>query len=402
MKKGIELLLAEGRKKGFVTYGDLGKIFTKSAVWSPYLEDLLSQLEEEGIKVIEEEITKEIEVEEEIHDAVTVYLKKISNFPLLSREQERGLAKRVEVNKAKLKEIELGLNLPLRKIRHLFMARRKEDEGKKIDFGAIVGLSPSKVKEAVKRIEIIEAKIDRDKKRFVEANLRLVVKVAKHYHHPKLSFFDIIAEGNLGLIRAVEKFDYKAGHRFSTYAVWWIRHSIGRALINKGQTIRIPVYLSEIIDKCMKATQLLSNELGREPTLEEIAHKVQMPLLEVLRAVNVTKEPSSLEAQVHLEGKDKFSDVIQDRRRMTPEKNLFISTLNEKIEHLLKGDFLEEREKEIIKSRYGFDGRMPLTLEKIGESYGISRERVRQIEEKALLKLRNLEVTKELKDFLTE
>jgi len=400
MRKETELLLAKGRKKGFLTYDDLSKVFTKDAIWSPYLEDLLSQLEEEGIEIIEEEVERE--VDQGIHDSVALYLKEISNFPLLSKEEERDLAKQIEVNKAGLKKIELELNLPLRKIKNLFMARREKDKGKKIDFCIVPGLSALKVKRAVRRIEETENRIERDRKKFIGANLRLVVKVAKRYHHPRLSFLDLIAEGNLGLMKAVDKFDYKAGHRFSTYAVWWIRHSIGRALINKGQTIRIPVYLSEIIDKCMKVIQILSNELGREPTLEEIAHKARIPLLEVLQAANTTKEPISLEAQVCLEGKDKLSDTIEDRRRMTPEKNLFLSTLNEKIGSLLRGDFLGEREKEIIKLRYGFDGRKPLTLEKIGESYGISRERVRQIEEKALSKLRKLEVTKELKDFLTE
>ncbi|MBU1486702.1 sigma-70 family RNA polymerase sigma factor [bacterium] len=396
----MELLLARGRRKGFLTYEEMGRVFTKDAVWSPYLEDLLSQLEEEGIKIIEEEVERE--VDQGVHDSVTLYLKEISNFPLLSKEEERELAKQIELNKAELKRIELELNLPLRKIKSLFMARREKDKGKKIDFSIVPGISALKVKRAIRRIEETENRIERDRKKFIGANLRLVVKVARRYHHPRLSFLDIIAEGNLGLMKAVDKFDYKAGHRFSTYAVWWIRHSIGRALINKGQTIRIPVYLSEIIDKCMKVAQILSNELGREPTLEEIAHKARIPLLEVLRAANTTKEPISLEAQVCLEGKDKLSDTIEDRRRMTPEKNLFLSTLNEKIGSLLKGDFLGEREKEIIKLRYGFDGRKPLTLEKIGESYGISRERVRQIEEKALSKLRKLEVTKELKDFLTE
>lgn len=403
--KGTKLLLIEGRKKGFLTYEEIGGVFDGEAVWTPYLEDLLSKLEEEGIRVVEEEAEKEElgKVKEgKLPDFVNLYLREIFKFPILSREDERKLVKGIEINRAKLNEIELELNLPLRKIKHLFMARREKDKDKKIDFNIIPGINPEKVKENVKKIIQIEAKIEENKKIIIESNLRLVVRVAKRYHHVSLSFLDLIAEGNIGLMRAIDKFDYKQGYRFCTYAIWWIRHAINRAIVNKGQIIRLPVYISEIIDKCMKVTHILSNKLGREPSLEEIAGELNMPLMDIVRAINASRHPSSLEASVVPGNKTKFIDIIEDRRRMTPEKNVFWSSLCEKIESLLSEGSLEEREKEIIKLRYGLAGNNPLTLKEIGQMYGITRERVRQIEERTLFKLRHLQITEELRDFLAD
>ncbi len=356
-KNILRELTHEGREKGMLTYHDIEDAFEHVEISPEQIEKVYEALEKLGIEIvaeiIEEDfeeipfIDKEIEEEEEdlsipegisIDDPVRMYLKEIGKVPLLSSDDEIDLAQRME----------------------------KGDE---------------------------EAK-----KRLAEANLRLVVSIAKRYVGRGMLFLDLIQEGNLGLIKAVEKFDFRKGFKFSTYATWWIRQAITRAIADQARTIRIPVHMVETINKLIRVSRQLLQELGRDPTPEEIAKEMGMSEDKVRDIMKISQEPVSLETPIGEEEDSHLGDFIPDDDAPAPAESAAFTLLKEQLIDVL--DTLTPREEKVLRLRFGLDDGRSRTLEEVGREFNVTRERIRQIEAKALRKLRHPSRSKKLKDFL--
>jgi RNA polymerase primary sigma factor len=350
----LRALVELGRKRGFVTHDDILEQFPDVEQNLEQVDRLYSVLAEQGVEIVEDEKAAEpktkAEAEEEaeatlrapegvsIDDPVRMYLKEIGKVPLLTQAQEVALAQRME----------------------------KGDE---------------------------EAK-----RRLIEANLRLVVSIAKKYVGRGMLFLDLIQEGNLGLIRAVEKFDYRKGFKFSTYATWWIRQAITRALADQARTIRIPVHMVETINKLVRVSRQLLQELGREPNPEEIAEAMGLPVERVREINKIAQEPISLETPIGEEEDSHLGDFIEDHDALAPAEAASFTMLKEQLDGVL--ETLTPRERKVLKLRFGLDDGRPRTLEEVGREFGVTRERIRQIEAKALRKLRHPSRSKRLKDFI--
>ena len=306
-------------------------------------EELLLETDDEIIPDEEEEtdIIDDVDVLEGVNtdDPVRMYLKEIGNVPLLTGEEEVELAKRVEAG---------------------------DEEAKR---------------------------------KLTEANLRLVVSIAKKYLGRGMPFLDLIQEGNMGLMKAVDKFDYKRGYKFSTYATWWIRQAITRGIADTGRTIRVPVHMVETINKTLRMTRTLLQELGREPTPEEVADRLGVPVSRVREVLKISKDPVSLDTPIGEEDDSHLGDFIEDDTIMSPADSAAFSMLREELATALES--LTERERQVIKLRFGLDDGRARTLEEVGKEFSVTRERIRQIEAKALRKLRHPTRSKRLKDFLT-
>ena len=263
------------------------------------------------------------------------------------------------------------------------------------EIGKIPLLSAEEEVELAKRMELGD---DEAKKRLAEANLRLVVSIAKRYVGRGMLFLDLIQEGNLGLIKAVEKFDYTKGYKFSTYATWWIRQAITRAIADQARTIRIPVHMVETINKLMRVSRQMVQELGREPSAEEIAAKLDMPVDRVREILKIAQEPVSLETPIGEEEDSHLGDFIQDENVPVPAEAATYIMLKEQIVDVLTT--LTEREQKVLRLRFGLDDGRPRTLEEVGKEFQVTRERIRQIEAKALRKLRHPSRSKKLRDYL--
>ncbi|MCI7814107.1 MAG: RNA polymerase sigma factor RpoD [Robinsoniella sp.] len=303
-------------------------------------EDLLIENEEDLFIEDEVEIIDDVDVLEGVstEDPVRMYLKEIGNVPLLTTEQEVELAKRVE---------------------------NGDEEAKKA---------------------------------LTEANLRLVVSIAKKYVGRGMPFLDLIQEGNMGLMKAVDKFDYTKGYKFSTYATWWIRQAITRGIADTGRTIRVPVHMVETINKTLRMTRTLLQELGREPTAEEVAERLNVPVARVREVLKISRDPVSLDTPIGEEDDSHLGDFIEDDSALSPADSAAFSMLKEELGAALES--LTERERQVVRLRFGLEDGRARTLEEVGKEFNVTRERIRQIEAKALRKLRHPSRSKRLKDFL--
>jgi RNA polymerase primary sigma factor len=383
----IEQLLNLGREQGFLTYDDILAIFPEVETNLEQLEDLFSTLFERGITVSEtgeekaaqvKEPLAAIEVEEDksaeafdlsaidIDDSISLYLKEIGQVPLLTAEEEVRLAKQMEIG---------------RRARRRLVRGETTDDDNREQLGKLVE----------------EGKAAQD--HLVKANSRLVVSVAKKYIGRGVPFLDLIQEGNIGLIRAVNKFDYRRGYKFSTYATWWIRQAVTRAIADQGRTIRVPVHMYEQINKLTRASRKLVQELGRQPTLEEIAEELDVPLRKVERIMRVAQRPLSLETPVGEEEDSYLGDFIEDVETAAPVDAASRSLLREELDDTLAS--LTPREVRILQLRFGLVDGYSYTLEEVGRKFGVTRERIRQIEAQALGRLRHPSRSRRLRDYLS-
>ncbi len=354
----VRVLVDEGREQGYLSTGRVADALQDVELTPDQIDGVYLLLADLGIDILEgdddavgggvpdarpgEEIVAKLDlsVKTPTNDPVRMYLKEIGKVPLLTAEQEVSLAKRVEQGE-------------------------------------------------------MEAK-----RRLIEANLRLVVSIAKRYAGRGMSFLDLIQEGNLGLIRAVEKFDYRKGFKFSTYATWWIRQAITRAIADQARTIRIPVHMVETINRLIRIQRQLIQDLGREATPEEVAAEMGITPDRVREILKISQDPVSLETPIGEEDDSQLADFIEDEEAAMPVEAVGEIMQNEALDHVLRA--LTHRERKVIELRFGLKGGHPKTLEEVGQAFGVTRERIRQIESKTLAKLKAYRESQRLRDFLDQ
>ena len=396
-QKLIEILELGKKKKNMLEYQEIADFFKDLNLDPEKFEMVIDYLEQNGIDVlkisndddVDDDIIlddeDEVEVEKidlsvpegvSVEDPVRMYLKEIGKVPLLSADEEIELAQNMEDGAVATEKINVLK-------------------------GRLDGASEEEKAEIKQEIKTLQRDVDKGadaKKRLAEANLRLVVSIAKRYVGRGMLFLDLIQEGNLGLIKAVEKFDYKKGYKFSTYATWWIRQAITRAIADQARTIRIPVHMVETINKLIRVSRQLLQELGREPSPEEIAKEMNMPVARVRAILKISQEPVSLETPIGEEEDSHLGDFIKDDNVPVPADAAAFTLLKEQLEEVL--GTLTEREQKVLTLRFGLEDGRARTLEEVGKEFNVTRERIRQIEAKALRKLRHPSRSRKLKDYL--
>ncbi len=396
-QKLIEILELGKKKKNMLEYQEIADFFKDLNLDPEKFEMVIDYLEQNGIDVlkisndddVDDDIIlddeDEVEVEKidlsvpegvSVEDPVRMYLKEIGKVPLLSADEEIELAQNMEDGAVATEKINVLK-------------------------GRLDGASEEEKAEIKEEIKTLQRDVDKGadaKKRLAEANLRLVVSIAKRYVGRGMLFLDLIQEGNLGLIKAVEKFDYKKGYKFSTYATWWIRQAITRAIADQARTIRIPVHMVETINKLIRVSRQLLQELGREPSPEEIAKEMNMPVERVREILKISQEPVSLETPIGEEEDSHLGDFIKDDNVPVPADAAAFTLLKEQLEEVL--GTLIEREQKVLTLRFGLEDGRARTLEEVGKEFNVTRERIRQIEAKALRKLRHPSRSRKLKDYL--
>ena len=393
-----DLLALAKKKKNMLEYQEISDFFADMQLEAEQFDKILDFLEANNIDVLritdddsDDEILLDVDDEDEIEvekidlsvpdgvsieDPVRMYLKEIGKVPLLSAEEEIELAKNMEAGAVAKEKIAI-------------LNSREENATEE---------ELAEIKEEIKNLQKDLDAGDEAKKRLAEANLRLVVSIAKRYVGRGMLFLDLIQEGNLGLIKAVEKFDYRKGYKFSTYATWWIRQAITRAIADQARTIRIPVHMVETINKLIRVSRQLLQELGREPSPEEIAAEMNMPVERVREILKISQEPVSLETPIGEEEDSHLGDFIQDDNVPVPADAAAFTLLKEQLEEVL--GTLTEREQKVLTLRFGLEDGRARTLEEVGKEFNVTRERIRQIEAKALRKLRHPSRSRKLKDYL--
>jgi RNA polymerase primary sigma factor len=424
LEEAKEQITARGRERGFVTSDDLLESVPVDDFTPEQVEEFLTQVEEhlrgEGIEVIEvpgDEVDGSAQRQLDVdllkaptNDPVRMYLKEIGKVPLLTAAQEVDLARRIEAGEfatvlRELTEEEDRVDQKrLRLVTESVVAIRDHQVEK---FGKVEGIGRDRIGKTYKpktreALDDFLRRVERDgqlaKRKLIEANLRLVVSIAKRYVGRGMLFLDLIQEGNLGLIRAVEKFDYSKGYKFSTYATWWIRQAITRAIADQARTIRIPVHMVETINTLVRIQRQLLQDLGREPLPEEIGRQMGIPADKVREILKVSQEPVSLETPIGEEEDSHLGDFIEDSDAVVPVDAASFILLQEQLESVLHT--LSEREKKVIQLRFGLLDGHPRTLEEVGREFGVTRERIRQIESKTLSKLRHPSRSQKLRDYL--
>ena len=393
-----DLLALAKKKKNMLEYQEISDFFADMQLEAEQFDKILDFLEANNIDVLritdddsDDEILLDVDDEDEIEvekidlsvpdgvsieDPVRMYLKEIGKVPLLSAEEEIELAKNMEAGAVAKEKIAI--------------LKSREENATEEEL--------AEIKEEIKNLQKDLDAGDEAKKRLAEANLRLVVSIAKRYVGRGMLFLDLIQEGNLGLIKAVEKFDYRKGYKFSTYATWWIRQAITRAIADQARTIRIPVHMVETINKLIRVSRQLLQELGREPSPEEIAKEMSMPVERVREILKISQEPVSLETPIGEEEDSHLGDFIKDDNVPVPADAAAFTLLKEQLEEVL--GTLTEREQKVLTLRFGLEDGRARTLEEVGKEFNVTRERIRQIEAKALRKLRHPSRSRKLKDYL--
>ena len=417
-------LLHKGKERGYLSYSDIEKRIPAHIINSEILDNIYSMIMEMGIDVVEDQqilssvpdsrkVGKDEPDMDEISlsDPVRMYLREIGHVPLLTAADEIAIAKEIEKTKQEV-YAKYGAE-----VTEIFTEYKREELLEKYKASEKRPFTEEVMLELQARVEkamedpIVQKQISRnidkaldarrDKRhdvKLLEANLRLVVSIAKKYIGRGMSFLDLIQEGNMGLIKAVVKFDHHKGFKFSTYATWWIRQAITRAIADQARTIRIPVHMVETINKMIRTSRALVQELGREPTSAEIAAKMGLPREKIEDIQRIAQEPVSLEKPIGEEEDSQLGDFLEDKELPTPEQATSASILREQLDEMLNG--ITEREREVLRKRYCLESGKQQTLEEVGRFFGVTRERIRQIEGKALRKLRHPCKAKRLKDFL--